>query len=719
MQEFLAVMTGRRCVSLAEISSHKFDCQEKHRIYPTTEVKVSRPDLNSNDFRGGEDGIKKDAVQFVPHNLDITTRPGTVVNFDMYYKPAKDFPIDVYYLMDHSFTMIQHTATLQQEGKNLYNELKSFTNNVRFGIGSFVEKPALPYADPHRHVAYSFRNHLSLTDEIEQFVKVLKDVPFGANYEDPEAGLDALMQVMACEPELNWRKGARRIIVLCTDGTYHSAGDGKMVGADLTNDMKCHLKGNSYDAELTFDYPSVSQINKVATDGKFIIIFAAVENIHEDYIALANAIHGAKYVELKRKSNIIEIIRNAYLESTRVMKLSLDPNWPLNVKLSLNPDCLKTEDCKVVHNQILQIQANLTVSSCDGPRKPVLKIGPANLMESLSIKLNVLCECDCEKGPQKNNSKECSSNGSYQCGVCKCNEGRSGSSCQCSGENAGISESHKCKANETDLHFCSSHGTCNCGKCDCNDDFSGNFCEFDDKSCVRVNNQLCGGHGRCHLGKCHCTQNWEGDDCSCSAEVSGCINPYTNNICSGKGKCVCGECVCEKESKQKESHGGAFCDSCEECSERRCQELETQVHCTYYHTTCNKDYDAVVDVVNRTEINSKQRQGEWCKKTLENGTWIVFRHYYDHTDRKIHVIIQDQLEAPPKADIWVPVGIALGTVLLIGLLTVIIWKILVDYYDAKEYEKFAREAQDAGYEITKNPFYIQPGTQFSNPAFQQ
>ncbi|XP_060805621.1 integrin beta-3 [Amyelois transitella] len=709
-------MTGQRCTSIADLTSRKvkFNCEVKHRVYPISKVKVSPPDYITRDFRGG-----KDAIQFVPHKLDIATRPGLVVNFDMHYKPAKDFPIDVYYLMDHSYTMEVHTKLLMQEGKKLYEELKSFTNNVRFGVGSFIEKSALPYADPDYHLAYSFKNHLSLTDEIEQFVDILASVPFGANYDDPEAGLDALMQAMTCDEELKWRKDARRIIILCTDNTYHSAGDGKMVDADVTNDMKCHLKNNSYDGQLTFDYPSVSQINKVATDGKFIIIFAAVNEVRADYSALANTIRGAKYAELKAQSNIVEIIRDAYLESVRVMKLSLDSNWPSNVKLSLEPDCINTENCKIVHNKILHIKAKLTVKNCYGERRPLLKIGPSNLMESLSIRLNVLCECECEKKSVLK-STQCSSNGSYQCGVCKCYEGRSGSKCQCSVEDTGISESHKCKANETDLQYCSSHGTCSCGKCDCKDDFSGTFCEFDDKACLRVNNLLCAGHGRCHLGKCNCFENWKGQDCNCPAGNTDCIDPYSKKICSGNGECVCGECVCAKRGAKEKSYDGAFCDSCDECADRRCKVLETIVECNYYHkTNCNKDIRAVVGIVNRTNMNAKGRRGEWCKKTLENGTSIVFRHYYDKNDRKLHIVIQDQLEVPPEADVWVPVGIAIGTVLLVGILTVIIWKILVDYYDAKEYDKFAREAKEAGFEVMRNPFYVDPSIEFANPTFQQ
>ena len=120
----------------------------------------------------------------------------------------------------------------------------------------------------------------------------------GSNFDDPEAGLDALMQAMKCD-EVGWRENARHIIVLCTDSTYHSAGDGKIVGAIKPHDMKCHLKDHKYSEALTYDYPSVSQINQAAIDGNFKLIFAITENtvkhvstfINNKQIFIVNVLH--------------------------------------------------------------------------------------------------------------------------------------------------------------------------------------------------------------------------------------------------------------------------------------------------------------------------------------------------------------------------------------------------------------------------------------------
>lgn len=168
--------------------------------------------------------------------------------------------------------------------------------------------------------AYAFRNELSLTDNLTQFDNVLNGDRDFSNYDLPEAGLDALMQVMACEKELGWRRDVRKIIVLCTDGTYHSAGDGKFVLAYKPNDMKCHLNNSMYyDYSLIQDYPSVSQISKIAADGNYRIIFAVSKKIENTYSILAQQIVGARSAILensrKSHSNIFNIIKTAYLVS--------------------------------------------------------------------------------------------------------------------------------------------------------------------------------------------------------------------------------------------------------------------------------------------------------------------------------------------------------------------------------------------------------------------
>jgi len=47
--------------------------------------------------------------------------------------------------------------------------------------------------------AYSFHNDLPLTSEITAFVNKVKNVTYSSNLDNPEGGLDAMMQAIVCQ----------------------------------------------------------------------------------------------------------------------------------------------------------------------------------------------------------------------------------------------------------------------------------------------------------------------------------------------------------------------------------------------------------------------------------------------------------------------------------------------------------------------------------------
>lgn len=81
------------------------------------------------------------------------------------------------------------------------------------------------------------------------------------NIDEPEAALDALMQILLCEEELNWNSDSRKIVLIATDGSLHMAGEGKLVGAVKKYSEKCSLnKEGYYSKSLVYDYPSLEDI---------------------------------------------------------------------------------------------------------------------------------------------------------------------------------------------------------------------------------------------------------------------------------------------------------------------------------------------------------------------------------------------------------------------------------------------------------------------------
>ncbi|XP_022820748.1 integrin beta-PS-like [Spodoptera litura] len=727
-------ITGSRCRSFKSVSENTTKqvdpnwCKPKYIHNPLFHKETTE----DKDFAESKNGTQ---VQIKPQVIKVKVRPGEPVDFTINFKPAKDYPLDVYYLMDISYTMQTKVDDLKRQAQKIYKDLSAYTNNVRLGIGSFVEKPGFPYVDPIVHKSHAFKNHIPLTDDMKLFISTIEHIEFGSNFDDREAGLDGLMQAMKCRDEIKWRDNARRIIILSTDAPYHSAGDGKIVGAIKPHDMLCHLKDNMYTEALTLDYPSVSQINKVATDENFKIIFAIAVNSQTnvipetEYKNLAKQITGATFARLEGGDSVIQIIKEAYEEMANTVHIKYKAPPFVNVTIDQDCNSLPKRHCEVGHKQSLSINGTLVVKSCPKANKNTkytVTLNPYGLRDNLAIELDIACKCSCEQETGSIVPGICHGSGFIQCGICKCQPGSYGNDCRCNGTSTDQRDMEKCKMSSA-AKLCSGRGICKCGQCECQDGFSGDFCEFDDNSCPKPNNQLCFGHGRCIRGQCKCDVGYSEKDCSCKNDDKDCYAPYATEACSGRGKCICGACVCDKIKDKNETYSGVFCDSCEECAAARCKELENYTYCNYIHrdnkAICDRDQGSkisniIVEFMNKTEINGpKLYMATWCKKELEskNGSFILFKYRYVNHDLKI--TIQDELESPPKANIWIAAGSAIGLVLLIGILTVIIWKILVDLHDKKEFKKFQDEALAAGYDVSQNPLYQDPSINFSNPVY--
>lgn len=86
------------------------------------------------------------------------------------------------------------------------------TNNIFFkGFGSFVEKTVMPYISttPARLInpctshnctsPFSYKNVLKLTNEGDEFNRLVSQQQISGNLDSPEGGFDAIMQVAVCE----------------------------------------------------------------------------------------------------------------------------------------------------------------------------------------------------------------------------------------------------------------------------------------------------------------------------------------------------------------------------------------------------------------------------------------------------------------------------------------------------------------------------------------
>lgn len=161
----------------------------------------------------------EDVVQIQPQKAKLKLRKGQTTTIKMKYRPARNYPLDVYYLMDLTWSMRDDKNTLVNIANDLANTLNNFSINYKLGYGSFADKPAMPFimTDPKdldnpcalEHGAceptYSYRHRLDLTKNVQEFIRKVNSSDVTANLDNLEGGLDALMQVLVCKEEVRTR----------------------------------------------------------------------------------------------------------------------------------------------------------------------------------------------------------------------------------------------------------------------------------------------------------------------------------------------------------------------------------------------------------------------------------------------------------------------------------------------------------------------------------
>lgn len=71
--------------------------------------------------------------------------PDDSKSFSIQVRQVEDYPVDIYYLMDLSYSMKDDLGSIQNLGTQLASKMRELTSNLRIGFGAFVDKPASPY----------------------------------------------------------------------------------------------------------------------------------------------------------------------------------------------------------------------------------------------------------------------------------------------------------------------------------------------------------------------------------------------------------------------------------------------------------------------------------------------------------------------------------------------------------------------------------------------
>ncbi|XP_001601489.2 integrin beta-PS [Nasonia vitripennis] len=694
-------------------------------------------------------GGKNEAVQLYPQHIELKLRINEAQKIKIQYAQAEDYPVDLYYLMDLSNSMKDDKQKLSDLGQLLVESMKNITSNFALGFGSFVDKVAMPYVSMSGDnlkspcdgcaAPYGYRNHMPLSRKPKEFAEQVRNASVSGNLDAPEGGFDAIMQAIVCRDEINWRERARKLLLFSTDAGFHFAGDGKLGGIVKPNDGCCHLDHNGLYTHSTLqDYPSISQINLKVKENSVNIIWAVTEEQLKIYQSLTNHIEGSYAAMLSEdSSNIVDLVREQYnaISSTVELKDTAS-NW---VNINYYSNCLgggemvETNKCEGVKvGNKIEFTAEIIIPACPKDRsewKQKFLIYPVGINESLTVDLEMICDCGCENPDSPSyipNAFECNYNGDLSCGICICKPGFFGKKCECGVNDKvqTVKNEFVCRPDNTSTVDCSGRGICECNQCNCypreNPDeiVDGEFCECDNFSCDRRNKTLCSGHGKCNCGHCECNPNWTGPACDCNTDKTPCIKFGLE--CSGHGTCECGKCKCHAEGET--IYKGTHCQICTNCP-NRCEELKPCVLCTVFkagnlteaecNSTCD-EYD--IQIVETLEINADEDE-TGCWGYDEQDCKYYFGYLFNMTTHKLQVKVQEARECPPQVYV---LGIVLGViaaVVLVGLALLLVWKVATSIHDRREFARFEKERMMARWDASENPIYRQATSTFKNPTY--
>ncbi|KAI8125712.1 Integrin beta-nu [Lucilia cuprina] len=722
-----------RCLNRTQLLEH--GCHNDH-IYE------NEPEFHTltNDGLKDYELSNNRAVQVQPQRIYLKLVKSHPERIKLSYRPARNNPLDLYVLMDLTWTMRDDRETLVKLGSELATTLRNLTSNYRLGFGSFADKPEMPMIMPHlrdnpcateRQVCeptYGYRHHLTLTEDEKQFVRSVNGSKVTGNLDNLEGGFDALMQVLVCPKEIGWKEEARKVVILVTDGFMHFAGDGLLAGITKSNDKKCHLNAQGeYLGSLEYDYPSLEEIYRELVKRKISVIFAVTEEVITTYREISNLMKEISNVEILSadSSNILELIKKSY--ESFIKRTQFTDNSPDFIKMEYETDCggqfptlRKRNYCNNVElGKTVDFYINVTLT--DFPDNGVyihkIRVDESALNEFMEIEVEIQKPCPCLEDADSEDEYgrfQCNENGFLQCGMCQCDAGWTGTFCTCPTDatNATTNEAidNLCRqpfdsGNSQELGpVCSNRGECDCGTCFCFPGFNGKFCE-----CPECDIDCDPERADCVCGKCICKYGWSGNRCNCKESTDGCIGP-TGEICSGRGYCECGECVCD------EPYVGKFCEIGSETENKLCAFYEPCVTCLIEEKTDMGKCEKTTEICSSAEQNERFTTAFVteeidsdirCLARVENKFGIKCDHYFTYqTTGQSENYLLIQLNSCEPLNYVALVGFVSAATFLLGLLLIIIIWACIRAKDAREYARFEEDQRNSY--LMESPIYRDP-----------
>ncbi|XP_015842615.1 integrin beta-4 isoform X1 [Peromyscus maniculatus bairdii] len=636
--------------------------------------------------------------QVSPQGLQVRLRPGEERNFVFKVFEPQESPMDLYILMDFSNSMSDDLDNLKQMGQNLARILRQLTSDYTIGFGKFVDKVSVPQTDmrpeklkepwPNSDPPFSFKNVISLTESVEEFLDKLQGERISGNLDAPEGGFDAILQTAVCTRDIGWRADSTHLLVFSTESAFHYEADGANVLAGIMNrnDEKCHLDATgTYTQYKTQDYPSVPTLVRLLAKHNIIPIFAVTNYSYSYYEKLHKYFPVSSLGVLQEdSSNIVELLEEAFYRIRSNLDIrALDS--PRGLRTEVTSDTFQKTETGSFHikrgevgtynvqlRAVEDIDGTHVCQLAEEDQRGNIHLKPS-FSDGLRMDASIICDvCPCELQKEVRSAR-CHYRGDFMCGHCVCNEGWSGKTCNCS--TGSLSDTQPCLREGEDKP-CSGRGECQCGRCVCYGEgrYEGHFCEYDNFQCPRTSGFLCNDRGRCSMGQCVCEPGWTGRSCDCPLSNATCIDS-NGGICNGRGFCECGRCHCNQQSLYTDT-------TCEiNYSAIRlglCEDLRSCVQCQAWGTgekkgrTC-EDCSFKVKMVD--ELKKAEEVVEYCSFRDEDDdcTYSYTVEGDGSPGPNSTVLVHRKKDCPPGSFWWL-IPLLIFLLLLLALLLLLCWK---------------------------------------------
>ncbi|MEK7801597.1 MAG: type I secretion C-terminal target domain-containing protein, partial [Pseudomonadota bacterium] len=208
-------------------------------------------------------------------------------------------PLDVQFLQDLSGSFGDDIANVRTLVPNIVTALQSVQSNSMFGSSTFVDKPTSPFGSAGDWV---YQTVLGLTNNAASLASTYNAMVIHSGADEPEAQIEALMQLALRPLEVGFRADSARFVVLFTDAPFHVAGNGALGGITNPNNGDVIV-------DATEDYPLIAQVKAALEVANIIPIFAIAGGYESTYQGLVTQIGRGTVVTLSAdSSNVVAAI---------------------------------------------------------------------------------------------------------------------------------------------------------------------------------------------------------------------------------------------------------------------------------------------------------------------------------------------------------------------------------------------------------------------------